>query len=211
MSHTHASVLVHCVFSTKQRANLIRNPEALWRYLAVVARDKKIALLAAGGTANHVHLLLAVPPVLPLATALRELKAHSSRVDARTRAAVRVAGRVWRVQRGPIAAADGDGLHRNPGGAPRQVEFRAGVHDPAAQIGCRVRSAVCVWMSPCRGWEVLLQPTQRCALGYPEPPFGLYGVLHPPLDSGTLELQLARYTAARLLVPSASSTSTAHE
>ena len=79
MSHTHASVLVHCVFSTKERANLIRNPEALWRYLAVVARDKKIALLAAGGTANHVHLLLAVPPVLPLATALRELKAHSSR------------------------------------------------------------------------------------------------------------------------------------
>lgn len=79
MSHTHASVLVHCVFSTKQRANLIRHPEALWRYLAVVARDKKIALLAAGGTANHVHLLLAVPPVLPLATALRELKAHSSR------------------------------------------------------------------------------------------------------------------------------------
>src|SRR5208283_451585 len=79
MSHTHASVLVHCVFSTKQRANLIRDPEALWRYLAVVARDKNIALLAAGGTANHVHLLLAVPPVLPLATALRELKAHSSR------------------------------------------------------------------------------------------------------------------------------------
>jgi putative transposase len=79
MSHTHASVLVHYVFSTKERANLIRNPEALWRYLAVLARDKKIALLAAGGSANHVHLLLAVPPILPLATALRELKAHSSR------------------------------------------------------------------------------------------------------------------------------------
>jgi len=79
MSHTHASVLVHCVFSTKERANLIPHPESLWRYLAVVARDRKITLLAAGGTANHVHLLLAVPPVLPLATALRELKAHSSR------------------------------------------------------------------------------------------------------------------------------------
>src|SRR5271169_3731246 len=79
MSHTHASVLVHCVFSTKKRADRIPNPESLWRYLAVVARDKNIALLAAGGTANHVHLLLAVPPVLPLATALRELKPHSSR------------------------------------------------------------------------------------------------------------------------------------
>jgi len=30
---------VHCVFSTKQRANLIRNPEARWRYLAAIARD----------------------------------------------------------------------------------------------------------------------------------------------------------------------------
>ena len=79
MSHTHASVLVHCVFSTKNRANLIHNPEELWRYLAVVAQDKKITLLAAGGTANHVHLLLVVPPALPLATALRELKALSSR------------------------------------------------------------------------------------------------------------------------------------
>ena len=56
MSHTHASVLVHCVFSTKRRANLIHDPEALWRYLVVVAEDNKITLLAAGGTTNHIHL-----------------------------------------------------------------------------------------------------------------------------------------------------------
>ncbi len=78
MSHTHASVLVHCVFSTKERANIIHAPEALWRYLTVVAQDKKLTMLAAGGTANHVHLLLAVPPVLPLAKALQELKGNSS-------------------------------------------------------------------------------------------------------------------------------------
>ncbi len=47
MSHTHASVLAHCVFSTKQRANLIPDPESLWGYLAVIAKDKKITLLAA--------------------------------------------------------------------------------------------------------------------------------------------------------------------
>src|SRR5437868_14167320 len=78
MSHTHASVLVHCVFSTKQRVNLIRDPQALWRYLTVVARDEKLTMLAAGGTANHVHLLMSIPPVLPLAKALRELKGNSS-------------------------------------------------------------------------------------------------------------------------------------
>jgi putative transposase len=45
----------------------------------VLARDRKILLFAAGGTANHIHLLISVPPALCLATAMRELKAHSSR------------------------------------------------------------------------------------------------------------------------------------
>jgi putative transposase len=79
MSHTHASVLVHCVFSTKQRANMIRDPDSLWRYLAALAQDNQITLFAAGGTSKHVHLLLAVPPVLPLAKAVQELKGSSSR------------------------------------------------------------------------------------------------------------------------------------
>ena len=61
MSHTHAWVLVHCVFSTKERANLIPDPDELCRYLTGVARAKNITLLAAGGTANHIHLLIAVP------------------------------------------------------------------------------------------------------------------------------------------------------
>jgi REP element-mobilizing transposase RayT len=77
-SHTHASVLVHCIFSTKQRANIIPDCDALWRYIAVLAQDNKILLLAAGGTANHLHLLMAVPPVLPLAKAIQELKGSSS-------------------------------------------------------------------------------------------------------------------------------------
>jgi REP element-mobilizing transposase RayT len=72
-------VLVHCVFSTKNRANIIRDPEALWRYIAVLAKDNKITLLAAGGTANHLHLLLALPPVMPLAKIMKELKGSSSR------------------------------------------------------------------------------------------------------------------------------------
>jgi putative transposase len=79
MSHTHTSVLVHCVFSTKNRANIIPDCEALWHYIAVLARDNRITLLAAGGTKNHIHLLMAVPPVLPLARMMKELKGSSSR------------------------------------------------------------------------------------------------------------------------------------
>jgi REP element-mobilizing transposase RayT len=79
MSHTHAWVLVHCVFSTKQRANLIADPNELCRYLTGVARAKNLVLLAAGGTANHIHLLISVPPIIPLAKAVQELKGNSPR------------------------------------------------------------------------------------------------------------------------------------
>jgi REP element-mobilizing transposase RayT len=79
MSHTHASVLVHCVFSTKNRTNSIPDCDALWKYIAVMARDHRVTLLAAGGTNNHVHLLMAVPPVVPLAKVMKELKGSTSR------------------------------------------------------------------------------------------------------------------------------------
>ena len=79
MSHAHAWVLVHCVFSTKERVNLIPDADELCRYLTGVARAKNITLLAAGGTGNHVHLLIALPPTMMLSKAMQELKANSSR------------------------------------------------------------------------------------------------------------------------------------
>ena len=79
MAHTLACNLVHCVFSTKDRANLILEPERLRQYLSGIARAKNIPLLAAGGTRNHLHVLLALPPSMPLAKAIQELKGNSSR------------------------------------------------------------------------------------------------------------------------------------
>ena len=79
MAHTHTCNLVHCVFSTKDRANLISDPPRLWQYINAVAREKNILLLAAGGTANHLHLLIALPPAIALAKAVQELKGNTSR------------------------------------------------------------------------------------------------------------------------------------
>jgi putative transposase len=78
MPHTYSSLLVHCVFSTKERRDLIRDPKLLWRYLAGIGRAKQIPLVAAGGTANHVHLLLDLPPTMQLAQAMQQLKGNSS-------------------------------------------------------------------------------------------------------------------------------------
>lgn len=71
VAHTYSSMLVHRVFSTKERRDLISEPEVLWRYLGGIARAEKLALVAAGGTANHVHLLLDLPPTVQLSQAVQ--------------------------------------------------------------------------------------------------------------------------------------------
>jgi REP-associated tyrosine transposase len=76
MAHTHTCNLVHCVFSTKERANLIADPKRLWQYVGGIARQKNIPLLAAGGTANHLHLLISLPPTITLAKAVQELREY---------------------------------------------------------------------------------------------------------------------------------------
>ena len=79
MSHTYTLNLLHVVFSTKNRAPLIRNLAGLIKNLRGIARNKNMDVLAAGGTANHVHLLLRMPPVRPVSESMRDLKANSSR------------------------------------------------------------------------------------------------------------------------------------
>ena len=81
LSHTYTSNLVHCVFSTKARRDLIPAglQDKLWAYLIGIARNLKIATLAVGGTANHLHLLIGLPAKMTLADAVGKLKANSSR------------------------------------------------------------------------------------------------------------------------------------
>ncbi|MGC2111401.1 MAG: IS200/IS605 family transposase [Candidatus Korobacteraceae bacterium] len=79
MSRSYVLNYIHCVFSTKGRAQLIRNPEPLWAYLRGIARNRGFEILAVGGTENHVHLLLSVPASSHLVELVRDLKANSSR------------------------------------------------------------------------------------------------------------------------------------
>jgi putative transposase len=81
MSHAHAANFVHCVFSTKERHDRIpaELQERLYAYLIGIADNLGFTILAAGGTANHVHLLIALPPSLTLAEVIQKLKANSSR------------------------------------------------------------------------------------------------------------------------------------
>jgi REP element-mobilizing transposase RayT len=81
MSHTYCTNLVHCVFSTKERANSISDEirEQLFAYIFGIAKNLHIEILALGGTSNHVHILLAIPAQQTLSEIVRDLKANSSR------------------------------------------------------------------------------------------------------------------------------------
>ena len=79
MPHALVTNLLHCVFSTKDRKDAIPDPVTLGRYFGGVAREKQIPLILAGGTRNHVHLLIALPPTMALANAIQDLKDNSSR------------------------------------------------------------------------------------------------------------------------------------
>lgn len=79
MAHTYALQLVHCVFSTKNRSAMIADPPRLWTYMRAIARNIGVNIAAIGGTENHVHILVKIPPVNRTAEVVRALKANSSR------------------------------------------------------------------------------------------------------------------------------------
>jgi REP element-mobilizing transposase RayT len=81
MAHKYPNILVHLVFSTKERRDRIpvQLQPPLWKYLAGIGRNHKIPVFSAGGTANHVHLLIALPSDVTIAKAVQVLKANSSR------------------------------------------------------------------------------------------------------------------------------------
>ena|SRR6201998_1405638 len=81
MAHTYPNVLIHCIFSTKNRQNSIPDElhEKLGMYFVGIGKAHDIPVLCAGGPANHAHLLIALPAAMPLAKAIQVLKATSSR------------------------------------------------------------------------------------------------------------------------------------
>jgi REP element-mobilizing transposase RayT len=81
MPHSFVSNLMHCIFSTKDRMPLI-NAELelrLWRYMGGIAREPKMRALAIGGTADHVHTLLSLPPTMDIAKAVQLINKMGSR------------------------------------------------------------------------------------------------------------------------------------
>jgi putative transposase len=80
MSQTLVSLLAHLVFSTKNREPFITTeiePE-LFAYVGGILNNHDSRLLDAGGTADHVHLLVSQSKNISLSALMKDIKKDSS-------------------------------------------------------------------------------------------------------------------------------------
>lgn len=80
MGHTYTNILVHVIFSTKDRAQSLVDDlrPRLYEYMAGIARHEFGRALDIGGTADHVHAVLSLRSDVPVAEAMRKWKSLSS-------------------------------------------------------------------------------------------------------------------------------------
>lgn len=74
-------MLVHIVFSTKNRVDLI-TPDIendLYGYISGIVENNKSKLILANGTENHVHLLVSLGKVLSVSELVGDIKRDSSK------------------------------------------------------------------------------------------------------------------------------------
>lgn len=80
MAHTYTELLVHVVFSTKDRLQTI-GPEfkdRLFAFMGGILKEAGARPILINGPRDHVHLLFAMPGKVGLADLMREVKAVSS-------------------------------------------------------------------------------------------------------------------------------------
>ena len=81
MAQSLAKILLHVVFSTKERRPFLKDPalrEELHRYLGGILTNLECQPLIIGGVEDHVHLLFAHSRTATVADVVKELKRGSS-------------------------------------------------------------------------------------------------------------------------------------
>ena len=81
MPSTYTKLLIHMVFSTKNRERTL-TPEIrvrLFPYLGGLAGGKEMTAIQVGGIEDHIHILLSIPTPITIAEAAKTLKGASSK------------------------------------------------------------------------------------------------------------------------------------
>lgn len=81
MLQSLSSVLVHLVFSTKNREPWLRGSieGELHKYLGGILREINCPSLTVGGTADHVHIFFVLARTMAISTVVEEVKTGSSK------------------------------------------------------------------------------------------------------------------------------------
>ena len=81
MSSTLTRILIHVVFSTRERMPLITPGVrgVLYDYMRGIVHRKGASLFEIGGMPDHVHLLVQIDPNTPLSDLVKHVKGGSSR------------------------------------------------------------------------------------------------------------------------------------
>ena len=116
MGHTSTNLLVHIIFSTKQRAPFITTEieSDLHAYLGGIIHQIGGVALAINGTTDHVHILTRVPAKRSVADPVCLNKNQLIPLDSRTLAGasrVRLANRLRSILRQRIRGRWSEGLH----------------------------------------------------------------------------------------------------
>ncbi len=81
MSGTYNHILYHIVFSTKERIPVLEHEfrKELYKYFGGICIGEGCDLVAIGGTADHVHLLLRAKPIHKLSELMQKIKGNASK------------------------------------------------------------------------------------------------------------------------------------
>ena len=81
MSQSLAQIVVHLVFSTKNREPRLGNDirDELHAYIGGIVENQKGSLLKSGSVADHIHLLIAHPRTCAPSDLVKEIKTGSSK------------------------------------------------------------------------------------------------------------------------------------
>lgn len=80
MPQSLVKIMVHVVFSTKNRVDLI-HPEfesGLYSYIQGIVENRKSKLIIGNGTANHGHLLISFGKTIDISDLVGDIKRNSS-------------------------------------------------------------------------------------------------------------------------------------
>ena len=81
MAHSYSNILIHAVYSTKNRHPFLTEPairKELLKYIGGILKNNGAQPLGINGFVEHVHLLFAIHPDIKIAQAIKESKRASS-------------------------------------------------------------------------------------------------------------------------------------